>query len=244
MSLPSRVTFFKSARTRSFFKKDADGYVASLTPSDLIARKAASPKHYLERIMDACCEFSRDQKESLGAACVQVDQVLAHHPGLKESCESYGVLTNVLRDIPWKLALTRNKNNEDGYPHTRKDIIFLSTNFFYNDFKDQCRTLLHEKIHLYQRKFPKSCQAALLQNGYRVILMHADPKDHKVDLNLRSNPDLDSYVYVAPNREIYACAYASHNPKSIVDVIYAGPSLIEHPFEKIAYEVADIAYPP
>jgi hypothetical protein len=64
-----------------------------------------------------------------------------------------GIDPNVLANIPWVLAKI-NENYENGFPHTRLGIIFLGkldsmikTNLI--------QTLIHEKVHVYQRMYPK-----------------------------------------------------------------------------------------
>jgi hypothetical protein len=55
--------------------------------------------------------------------------------------------------IPWKFAKSR-KGIEDNYPHTHKNIIILPYNFYTTDIRRLIHTIVHEKIHIYQRYNP------------------------------------------------------------------------------------------
>ena len=59
-----------------------------------------------------------------------------------------------LINIKWIFECTDNndkKQYEEGLPHTRENIIFLTKSIIKNNEENLINTLIHEKIHIYQR---------------------------------------------------------------------------------------------
>ena len=102
-----------------------------------------------------------------------------------------------LYNIPWKLCKITTKL-EDGMPHTHTDIIFLSNNFFRkNNDNGKIITLIHEKLHIYQRLYKD--KTSKLYNNFNFS------KVPKKNINLRrTNPDLDSFDYNYKDVLIYS----------------------------------------
>lgn len=212
----ANVTFLSREEVHAFIKKDGDGYVASLTPLDLYARGVSSSSEYIQRI--AAAEINEEHKNNIRKLAYIVDTYLMQSGQHK------------LASVPWKIAVTSNTFYENGYPHTRQDIIFLSTNEM--DSIDLGRTLLHEKVHVYQRMYPDDANQYLRDNGYERWKLRRD------EPLARSNPDLDEWIYMDPKtKKPMVAYYSSSKPSSISDVTLDHPSY-EHPFEKMAYETA------
>jgi hypothetical protein len=212
----ANVTFLSREEVRDFIQRDEDGYIASLTPLDLLAREVSSISEYIKRIAPA--EISEDHKKNINKLAYMVDTYLMKSGQHK------------LASVPWKIAVTSNATYENGYPHTRKDIIFLSTNEM--DSIDLGQTLLHEKVHVYQRMYPAETYQYLRDIGYERWKLRRD------EPLARSNPDLDDWIYIDPNtKKPMVAYYSSSKPSSISDVTLDHPSY-EHPFEKMAYDIA------
>ena len=110
-------------------------------------------------------------------------------------------------NIKWKLCKTTD-NIEEGMPHTHGDIIFLSHKFFDNPEKYKIRTLIHEKIHIYQRKYPHKTQELYKFYNFK--------KNKIVDKEMRrANPDLDGNDYDY-NGTIFYMKYIK-NPNKLSD---------------------------
>ncbi len=212
------IVFLSAKEVRDFFQKDMDGYVSNFTPVDLVARNVATQQEYKERSAALAAEPTAAQKERVRVLAQSVDQFLIQSNQLK------------LAAVPWKLAFVNGNGYENGYPHTRADIIFISVNDL--ESHDLASTLLHEKVHVYQRMYPEEMVTYLETNGYRPWRLRSD------EPMARANPDLDAWIYIDPrtNKPMVAL-YTSDKPSSISDVILQNAAY-EHPYERMAYEIA------
>lgn len=216
--VPSRVTFVSSKEVAEFLAADRDGYVASLTPIDLYARDVATAAEYKDRIVKLPVDVDESKKKQITKLAQAVDQYL------------YQSNQHKLASVPWKIAFMKGDAYENGYPHTRGDVIFLSTNEI--DSVALKPTLLHEKVHVYQRMYPDEMAKYIQSNKYRAMKLRKD------EPMARSNPDLDDWIYVDPRTSKPMVAlYTSQRPSSISDVVLQNAAY-EHPYEKMAYEIA------
>ena len=116
------------------------------------------------------------------------------------------------------------------YPHTRLDTIILNINQIkYYNFSKLKKTLLHEKVHVYQKKYTEDVDKYIKINNFKKV-----KKRNKFD-NIRANPDLDDYIYIDNENNTYKGIY-NLNPNSLEDVTYYPHNTqeYEHPFEKMA----------
>jgi len=204
--------YLTKEETKDFIRKDSDNYINNLSIYDLRARKAKSNDEYKDRVINGCMDFTEDQKEKLE----------------KTSMIAQAFFNN---NEKWKFALINN-NYEDGFPHTREKIIFLSPNVINYEENELTKTLIHESIHIYQRYNKKAIQIYLDNNGFTVSRLRNNTS------LIRANPDLDEYIYKDKNGDELNAYYRSEFPLSINDVHMSVMSE-EHPYEKMAYEIAD-----
>ena len=111
---------------------------------------------------------------------------------VKVANEKIKILKN-LYNVPWKFAKTTEKI-DNGLPHTHQDTIYFSNLYFKNP---SISTLIHEKIHLYQKSKPIESYNLYKLYGYERI-----NKTH--DKMRRSNPDLDEYDYIKDGKVVYS----------------------------------------
>jgi hypothetical protein len=104
-------------------------------------------------------------------------------------------------------------------------------------------TLLHEKIHIFQRMYPIETSKIISLLGFKVYSTQQSIPD------IRSNPDTDSFIYIKDNT-VQTQVYNSENPKNISDSeikIIKGETnwdfdssyQQDHPFEIMACMVTD-----
>jgi len=134
----SRAEFERAVSASPFFKR--------MTPADLWARKAVSAKDYLDTYIAAFVEFTPMEKNRLRKLIAQI-QYAPH--------------------IPWKFAKVATEI-EKGYPHTLEDVIILSDVSLAFDDRHLMETLIHEKVHVFQRKEPAKV-ANIIRNMVFII---------------------------------------------------------------------------
>lgn len=220
----SRTRFLNKKETQMFFKLDEDKYISKLTPYDINAQQSLTKDEYKFNISISADSFTPIEKNRLIIACKKADLALKkiNEPGFDGHKAS---------DLPWNIALTRGKKYENGYPHTRLDTIFLSDRALNTSDFQLAKTMLHEKVHIYERKYPKDIDVWMNSAGYK--------KDKRWDeyKNARSNPDINDWSYLGPDGKPMVVLYNKDKPKSIADVdypVYDDPAS-EHPYEALAY---------
>ena len=218
------VKYMTAAETAAFLVEDPDGYVKNMSPTDLYARKVSSAEKYVHRARDSAIDFTPEQKLRFNEACANADAFFAKMGSCPLSVEK-------LVRIPWVLAMTEGETYENGLPHTRANIIFLSS--YINEQPQQLvRTMMHEKIHIYQRMYPEEMTQLLEKMGFQRWKMRMGiPR-------IRANPDVDPWVYLNRDQSAPMMAlYTSDQPVSISDV-FLEDAAFEHPYEFLAYEIA------
>lgn len=171
-------------------------FFARMTQADLYARGQDSITSYKRFYLDNVETFTKKEKYILESLTQEIDLIPTKH----------------LQTIPWKFVKL-STNIENGYPHTLEDTIMLPHNFFDKSKEAIKTTLLHEKIHVFQRKFPHIIDNLIMQLGFKRINSDIVPKDI---MNLkRNNPDIEGiyqYNYFIPIQ-----LYTSHTPSSLAD---------------------------
>jgi hypothetical protein len=232
----ARVRFLDAGETFAYIAADGDGYARGLSIQDLRARGCTGADEYLALAAPAARDFDERTRARLEAACGRVDRAVAG-AALRGQVAALAVAPDRLAALPWVLACTRGRAYENGYPHTRGNVIFLSdaATLAGNDDGELARTLLHEKVHVYQRLHRVAFAKGLHALGYRAL----PGVSRRAIFRARANPDLDDAVYVAPDDSIMLALYRSDSPASISDVMLtAAGEGAEHPNEAVAYRIA------
>ena len=274
----TNIRFMTYKDTANFLAKDNDGYVRNLTELDLHARNVKTHIDYLNNIDDTTVSFTDEEKKLLVKCANNADKYLKDE---KFAELNYGKHLDgkQIADIKWIFANTYAnyskdviKEYEQGLPHTRENIILLSKNVLknnelkeYNEL-DLTNTLIHEKIHIYQRYNPELFDKIIKEMGLKEL----DKKSFRHAKYIRSNPDTNNklYYYAKPvakdstatasdlwntmtgsgsdakdynEDNVMVCLYRNDKPNSINDVKHKNYAE-EHPYEKIAYEVAENYY--
>ena len=121
--------------------------------------------------------------------------------------------------IDWKFAKTI-RNIENDFPHTHHDIIFLPWDFYELKSTNLIKTIIHEKIHIYQRFNP--IPTLQLYIHYWELKLHS----MEVEDQERCNPDINliKFAYYNPvlDKMVYNYQKYDNNPKSLSN------SFVEH----------------
>ena len=133
-------------------------------------------------------------------------------------------------NIPWKIGCLDGETYEEGLPHTIKDMIIIYRHDVNTSTEELTDLLIHENVHLYQKRYPQDILFYLSENGVSFC------KKIESD-NSAANPDLDNNIY-QDDKNIYKAEYNSTNPSSINDI--KNNIHEEHPFEKMAYYIQNL----
>ena len=231
--------FMTAQETRSFLLRDADRYVASMTSADLRARKQTTHVEYKQKTADAARDFTTDEKARLRDHIRQCDDFFRILKPDNPTGQPIDGITMV--QIPWVFAKTEGRVLEEGLPHTRENIILLDAHTLQEPPLVLATTLVHEKIHVYQRIYRSLFQQWCRQQGYIRF------KPRNTESLIRANPDVDPWIYLGPSVSALQkepvpmmVRYSSDNPTGIRDVESSAHVLTEHPNEEVAYTMADI----
>lgn len=226
--------FLTKEETRDFLRKDPDNFLNNLNAINKIARGEKNLYNYLDKITEAALDFSGEYKELLQKLMDEAEE-LVDKTSSKKLLE-YGINKERMMHMKGlRFALTRGKIYEFGYPHTRENIIFLSTDYL-DKKRDKpnkvLKTILHEIMHIYQRNNGKIYDAFLRQNFWSIV---PNPKD--LDKR-RMNPDLDLDIWEKDGK-VYMAKFTSNNPENLNDIDIKGESEYEHPYEYYAYKFSN-----
>ena len=163
-------------------------YFARMTPADLYARGATSKEEYMNTYIAAFIEFTPAEKSRL----TKLVSTIHYAP-----------------HIPWNFAKVSSVI-EKGFPHTLEDVIVLSDTSLAHDDRSLTETLIHEKVHILQRKDPTYAAEYIKRWGFK-------ESKHITHPLKRNNPDLPEENYaLIPNTAIMQL-YTSDRPSSIAD---------------------------
>ena len=214
-----------------YLARDMDGYHRGFQTTDLHARNVASAEEYGRAIREKACigTFTADEAKRIVDACQRADEFLHTHfePWFdgKQCCR-----------MTWRIACVDGNVYEDGLPHTRGDLILFPRNYLYKrTVESYTRTLIHEKVHVYQKAYPRDTELYIQAHGFE-----RTGKRHGT--LVRSNSDTDDYLYrQSHTQQDFYAMYLSKTPESIHDIVYAGDRTqrYEHPYERMAVDIAN-----
>lgn len=168
-----------------------------------------------------------------------------------QACE--GSKDDILRMLPsieWRFSILQD-GLEGGMPHTHADMICLPLNVLSEVMDPSKHTvtvqmLIHEKLHVLQRLRKDVTQQWISDQGYKILMERAQ-LPLSISTYARSNPDLDEFIYVRPNKcaTVFVldadptslsktrpvCVSLEHNPDDMLEQY-------EHPNEMMAYKLS------
>lgn len=176
-------------------------YFNNLSQADLAARHANNTREYTSSYVDAYEEFTHEEKQYIQTLVAEADlKCLKIFKGLYK--------------IPWRFCKL-NKTIENALPHTHGDTIILSSAFFNASINHQkfLKTLIHEKVHIYQRQNRNKCEKLYASWGF----IPYDKPYYDAYLSLkRSNPDISHIVYGTSDGPIMQL-FTSRSPQSLLE---------------------------
>ncbi len=208
--------------------KDSDNYFKNFSNVDFKVRNVNNINEYYQNIKLACYDINKTTEKFLNKCITIANEKLTNY-------KCVGFDGAKCANLEWKIGIIKEKFYEEGFPHTRHNLIILPFNSL-NNKENLVNTLIHEKIHVYQKMYPKDIEQYLQTNGFNKYKL----RNSFTNINIRSNPDMDDWIYKNKDNEIMMAEY-NNNPKSIMDVnIKPNNSYqYEHPFEYMAYNITN-----
>ena len=224
----SNVSFLSKEECRDVLINDQDNYYSTFTVYDLAARKVNHLDEYKDNIRKACSEFSDKEKKRLERLMGEADKNLRK---IKKSWFD----GERAADLQWRVGYTKGDGYEDGLPHTRYNVILLSEKTLKNDDNSLMGTLIHEKVHIYQKKYPEDVDKFCEEMKIRRL------RRREVGDKIRANPDIDNYVYITGDGEEMKTVYKD-NPSGLEDTetYPKNKQESEHPNEKMAIMIEEM----
>jgi len=219
--------FLSKSELEKYLIKDYDNYYKNFNETDFKVRNINSLNDYYDIIKNSCINISYKEQEILNK-CINIANTKISK--FKDALKGFD--GKKCSKLEWKIGLINNDNYEAGMPHTRNDIIILPKKILNMSPNKIVSTLVHEKIHVYQKQYPDDIELYLQENGFK---KHSHKSNFK---NIRANPDLDQFVYTNNNGQLMRSIY-DNNPSDInsVKIIPINSIEHEHPFEYMAYYI-------
>jgi hypothetical protein len=170
-------------------------YFNKMSEQDISARNASNITQYTESYINAYDTFTNDERN------VIIELVNEANNKLKKA------FTNLYK-IPWKFCKLNN-TIENGFPHTLGDTIIISSNLFNLPHLKVLKTLIHEKVHIYQRYNKVKCEELYQLWGFVKY-------DGVMLQGTRNNPDVSSTMYGTKEGPIVQM-YTNQFPSSLLD---------------------------
>lgn len=182
----NNIVFLNKKSVSNIFKNNI-GYLKSFNSYDIKSRNLRTSnvlKFYQDRIL----EFTEKDKDFLSKA-VQIIKTKARKEPRK---------WRFLYSMTWKFAKLSDEL-EYSFPHTHSDTIFIPETMLKSDLSDKLiGTLVHEMIHVWQRKSPNRFEY-LYQYHWKFTRVENICNSSKYLKKMRSNPDIHHIFYIFNN---------------------------------------------
>ena len=191
------------------YQVNNSSYFNHMSASDLLARSTVdspvtSPEHYTNNYLAGFSEFTDEEKSKLEDVITKANNVLVNYPNF--------------RDTEWKFAKI-SKDLEYGMPHTIGDMIVITSEFLNKQEDYQVKTLIHEKVHVFQRIDNTAARELVGLMGFKSLTTEERQKvSHDILERRRSNPDIDNNMYKhEETNQVIVQLYNTLSPSSLVD---------------------------
>ena len=191
------------------YQVNISSYFNHMSAADLLARSTndspvTSAEHYKNNYLAGFVKFSKDEKSKLEDIVSKANTVLVNYPNF--------------RDTEWKFAKI-SKDLEYGMPHTIGDMIVITSEFLSKQEEYQVKTLIHEKVHVFQRIDNTATRELVRLMGFKSLT----PEERRNISNdtmerRRANPDIDNNIYkYDETNQVIVQLYNTLTPSSLID---------------------------
>lgn len=217
----------------SSFVQCVHEYVSRMTPTDrriLCGQPHASTSACVRAYVSAIRPLSQVDDALVQSCIAEADLAIQSSPFIQFS------------QAPWKVKMISCE-----FPHTIHDCIMLTPEFFSKQsFASRVTTIVHEKIHVWQKMFPERAISFVEDvMGYtRVGQLTQQMRDMYL---VRANPDINDTLYSnqpggAFALQVFDSPMATSLADSHVFMVGEGGQQqeYEHPFEEMAYVLSKL----
>jgi hypothetical protein len=217
--------FLSKNELENILISDIDNFYSRFYKKDFEVRKINNISEYTSKIKNSVTDFTENEKKYISEMISQINNKF-------ENINLPWLNGKKFNRIIWKLGLISGYEYENGLCHTRNDTIIIQRDKLnYNFYK----TLIHEKVHVYQKMYPEDIEIFLKLNNFKKIR-----KTTESDM-IRANMDIDEWIYADQNDNEYKAVF-NKNPVNIQDVTFSpcNSQICEHPLEKMAIDISNI----
>lgn len=146
------IKFMSKYETYNYLITDSDNFIKYTPDNHLNIYGNNDTENYKKQVSRVSVSFNEYEKKQITILSMAVDQFLI---------EDFGLEYNKAKTIPWIFGLTDGDTYDDGRPHVRNGIIFLSTKTINQEIDDQCQfgfTLLYLRQNIIFGKQLKTSQ--------------------------------------------------------------------------------------
>ena len=221
----SNVKYYTKNELEEYLLSDNDNYYKQFNLIDYKVRNIKNIDEYKNIIKKSCININN---KHLLNDCIKISDLKLTKINLD------GFSGKKCANMKWNIGFINGNEYENGLPHTRNNIIILPLSILSN--KDNLiNTLIHEKIHVYQKTYIDDINIYLEKNGFTKYKLRSEVE------NTRANPDMDLYIYKNKNGDVMKATYKTNaNTISDVNIVPINNYMYEHPFEYMAYNITKI----
>lgn len=208
-----------NAEVREEWNEIITEYITEFNPINLKARGVSSHKELIDKYSSQKCLLH-----------ISKNNINTINTMLKSEISSNNKIYSLIAKILPQIRIIKcSQDLEIGFPHTHRNIIIFSEQYFHNP---SITTFIHECIHIDQRLNPNKYLKLYSNWGFvkydiKQIKNTNSDNDTGGDFTdiirrSRNNPDGRdiNWLWISPLNKAYwiGAVYNSHNPKSIADV--------------------------
>lgn len=214
-----KIIYLNKYELSNILKNDPDNFYKNMSNDNLIFRNIDNIDYYLNNIYDNLYTINENEKNIIDTAIKKA------HNKLKK-CNLLGFKYSKLINYPWIIGFSIGDKYELGYPHTRNNIIILNYNNIYDS--ELYRTLIHERIHIYQKLYDLDIKLFLNYFNFKKVKIKDNYHLH--------NPDTDNYIYkFQSNNLLFECIIKNNK------LNYTNKKIeYEHPYEFMAFLIVNL----
>lgn len=225
------VNFYDSSSDHLKRFLDNEIFFGKMSDFDLRVRESKSREDYLEKYKNGILSFTPEDRQKV---MYDLNRIIPFEP--------LG-----LRYIPWNLVKL-SQSLEGGMCHTLGSYIMLSEEWFRRNSSDREYILMHEKIHIFQKRHPNETDQWIQQHmGFFPQTVPYQGRWLDNLRRIRNNPDLNGRFYGYRPGEVFMELY-HEEPKTIHDsqpyaITQEGQREVNHQELKIKNCVSQLEHP-